>query len=212
LAQKFLYVFATDVAEKTMKDRQARIKQVEPQPATGKIGQLFADVQAKFDMVPNIFRMLAKAPAAFEGLMNLSAALAGGTLDKKTREQLGLAIAESNLCDYCLSAHRYLGARAGLTPAEIDDAIRASAAHPKTDALLKLARGMIVQRGELTDANLKRARAAGLTDGEIIETVANVALNIFENYLCHVTRVPIDFPQNKSRDESSQGGESSGER
>jgi uncharacterized peroxidase-related enzyme len=200
------------MAEKTMKDRQARIKQVDPQPATAKLRQLFAAVQAKFDMVPNLFRMLAKAPAAFEGLMNLNAALAVGTLDEKTRERLGLAIAESNLCDYCLSAHRYLGARAGLTPAEIDDAIRASAADAKTDAILKLARGLIVQRGELTDANLKRARAAGLTDCEIVETVANVALNIFENYLSHVAQVPIDFPQTKSRDESSRGGESSGER
>lgn len=195
-----------------MKDREVRIPQIEPQPATGKISQLFAAVQAKFDMVPNLFRMLAKAPAAFEGLINLSAALAGGTLDERTREQLGLTIAESNLCDYCLSAHKYLGAKAGLSPAEIEDAIRAAAADPKTDAILKLARGMIVQRGELTDANLKRARAAGLTDGEIIETVANVALNIFENYLSHVAQVPIDFPQTKSRDESSQGGQSSGER
>jgi AhpD family alkylhydroperoxidase len=139
---------------------------------------------------------------ALEGLMGLGTALAGGALDQKTREQLALAIAESNLCAYCLSAHAAMAAKIGLNHAEIDDAIRASAADARTDAILKLARNIVVQRGELTDADLACARAAGLSDGEIVETVANVALNIFENYMSHVARVPIDFPQNELRETS----------
>jgi hypothetical protein len=51
---------------------------------------------------------------------------------------------------------------------------------------------------ELTEHDLARARAVGLGDGEIVETVANVA------------RVPIDFPQSQSRETSEQGGESNG--
>jgi hypothetical protein len=51
-----------------------------------------------------------------------------------------------------------------------------------------------------------------LSDGEIVETVANVALNIFENYMSHVARVPIDFPQSDSRETSGEGGESNGQR
>jgi len=139
--------------------------------------------------------------------MGLSAALARGALDEKAREQLALAIAESNLCPYCLSAHTAIAAKIGLNQAEIDNAIRASAADARTDAILKLARSIVVQRGELTDADLARAPAVGLGDGEIVETVANVALNIFENYISHVARVPIDFPQSQSREPSGQGGE-----
>jgi AhpD family alkylhydroperoxidase len=139
--------------------------------------------------------------------MGLGSALARGALDQKTREQLALAIAESNLCPYCLSAHTAMAAKIGLNRAEIDDAIRASAADARTDAILKLARSIVVQRGELTDTDLARARAVGLSDGEIVETVANVALNIFENYMSHVARVPIDFPQNESRETSAQGGQ-----
>ena len=142
--------------------------------------------------------------------MGLGSALARGALDEKIREQLALAIAESNLCPYCLSAHTAMAAKIGLNQAEIDDAIRASAADARTDAILKLARSIVVQRGELTDADLARARAVGLGDGEIVETVANVALNIFENYVSHVARVPIDFPQSQSGETSGQGGESNG--
>ena len=173
---------------------QNRIQPVDPDRATGAIKRLFAEVRAKFALVPNLFRVLATAPAALEGLMGLSA-LARGALDEKTREQLALATAESNLCTYCLSGHTAMAAKIGLSRVEIDDAIRASAADARTDAILKLARNIVVQRGELSDADLGRARAGGLSDGEIVETVANVALNIFENYMSHVARVPIDFPQ-----------------
>ena len=177
---------------------QNRIQPVDPDRATGAIKRLFAEVRAKFALVPNLFRVLANAPAAFEGLMGLSAALGRGALDEKTREQLALAIAESNLCAYCLHAHTTIAGKTGLSRAEIDDAIRASATDARTDAILKLARSIVVQRGELSDADFAQARAVGLSDGEIVETVANVALNIFENYMSHVARVPIDFPQSKS--------------
>ena len=190
---------------------QNRIQPVDPDRATDAIKRLFAEMRAKFALVPNLFRVLANAPAALEGLMALSAALARGALDEKTREQLALAIAESNLCPYCLSAHTAMAAKIGLSQTQIDDAIRASAADARTDAILKLARSIVVQRGELTDADLARARAVGLNDGEIVETVANVALNIFENYMSHVARVPIDFPQHEVRETSGQQNESNGQ-
>jgi uncharacterized peroxidase-related enzyme len=174
---------------------QNRIQPIDPDHATGPIRQLFAEIRTKFALVPNLFRVLATAPAALEGLIGLGSALTHGALDEKIREQLALTIAESNLCPYCLSTHTAVAAKIGLSRVEIDDAIRASAADARTDAILKLARSIVVQRGELTDTDLARARAVGLGDGEIVETVANVALNIFENYVSHVARVPVDFPQ-----------------
>jgi len=47
-----------------------------------------------------------------------------------------------------------------------------------------------------------RARAVGLGDGEIVETIANIALNIFENYMSPVAGMPIDFAQSQSRETS----------
>jgi uncharacterized peroxidase-related enzyme len=190
---------------------QNRLQPVDPDQITGTIGQFFAEIRTKFALVPNLFRVLATAPAALEGLIGLTAALAGGALDERTREQLALAVAESNLCPYCLSAHTAMAAKIGLSHAEIDDAIRASASNLRTDAILKLARSIVVQRGELTDEDLARARAAEVSDGEIVETVANVALNIFENYMSHVARIPIDFRQDDSGDTSGEGGKSNGQ-
>lgn len=171
-----------------------RIPAVLPESATGKTKTLLDAVQKKLGRVPNLMRTLANAPAALEGYLNLSGALATGQLDAKVREQIALTVAEANLCDYCLSAHTAIGGMVGLTPDDIGKARQASASNPKTHAILKLARSIVVNRGELPDTDLAAARAAGIGDGEIVETTVNVALNILTNYVNHVAATVVDFP------------------
>ncbi|MEO8358896.1 MAG: carboxymuconolactone decarboxylase family protein [Vicinamibacteria bacterium] len=177
-----------------------RLNQIDPTHATGEARQLLETVQAKLGRVPNLFRVLANAPAALEGYLSFSDALAGGTLNARVREQIALAVAEANLCSYCLSAHTFIGGKVGLTEKEIADARRATAATDKADAILKLARCIIVHRGEICDDKLVAARASGLSDGEIVETVAHAALNIFTNYINHVALTVVDFPEVKPGD------------
>lgn len=171
-----------------------RIPAVVPDTATGKSKTLLDAVQKKLGRVPNLMRTLANAPAALDGYLAFSGALAGGALDAKVREQIALTVAEANLCDYCLSAHTAIGGMVGLSPDDVSKARQATAAQPKTHAILKLARSIVVNRGEIPDSDLAAARAAGVSDGEIIETTANVALNILTNYVNHVADTVVDFP------------------
>lgn len=174
-----------------------RIALIDPAQAQGKTKQLFENVQSKLGAVPNLFRVLGNSSAALEGYLQFSGALAGGTLNAKVREQIALAVAEGNQCGYCLSAHSFIGNKVGLSEKEIADARQTRASGDKTDAVLKLALSILVQRGEISDGALSAARSAGLTDGEIVETVANVAVNIFTNYVNHVARTVVDFPEVK---------------
>lgn len=174
-----------------------RIQPLDPASATGESRRPLAVVQSKLGIVPNLTRVLAHAPAALDGYLSFSGALAGGSLAAKVREQISLTVAESNLCGYGLSMHAFIGGTLGLTADEIADARHANAATGKTDAVLKLARSVVMQRGEISDADLASARASGVTDEEIVETVANVALNIFTNYMNHVARTVVDFPDVK---------------
>ena len=155
-------------------------------------------MQAKLGVVPNLFRVLGNSPAALEGYLNFSGALAGGVLNAKVREQIALAVAEINDCTYCRSAHTYIGGKAGLSEREIADARKVSATDEHTADILNLARSIVVQRGELSDTEFKTARAAKLTDAEIVETTANVALNLLTNYVNHVARTVVDFPEVKA--------------
>ncbi|MBL8843947.1 MAG: carboxymuconolactone decarboxylase family protein [Planctomycetes bacterium] len=172
----------------------SRLEPIALASADAKSQPIFAALNAKLGFVPNMARVLAYSPAALDGYAKLNGALAGGSLNAKVREQLALAIAEANLCGYCLSAHSAIGAKVGLTTAEILAARQGGAPDPKSDALVKFARTVVLQKGEVSDATLAQVRAAGASDGEIVEVVANVALNLLTNYVNHVARTPIDFP------------------
>ena len=172
-----------------------RIAQLDLDRATGKTKQLLELVQTEIEVVPNLFRVLGVSPAALEGYLNFGEALVEGSLTSKIREQIALVVAECNMCSYCLSEHTYLGAKVGLTEKDIADARHAKAAIRKTDAILKLARSIVVQRGEVSDGDLDAARNSGMSDSEIVETVANVVLNIFGSYVAHIARMVVDFPK-----------------
>src|SRR3546814_19951928 len=70
---------------------------------------LLQAVDQQLGSVPNLFRLVATSPAALEGYLGMSGALAKGSLPAPTRERIALAVAEINGCTYCLSAHTYLG-------------------------------------------------------------------------------------------------------
>ena len=172
-----------------------RITAINPAEATGKTKKLLDGVQAKLGMTPNLMKTLASAPAALEAYLNFGAALGTGALDAKFREQISIAVAQANSCEYCLSAHATIGKMVGLTPEEIAGSRESHAGDAKRNAGLQLAQAIVVQRGEVSDAALANARAAGYTDGEITEIVANVAVNIFTNYFNLVARTEVDFPR-----------------
>ncbi|MBI1786467.1 MAG: carboxymuconolactone decarboxylase family protein [Acidobacteria bacterium] len=172
-----------------------RITAIDPAEATGKAKQLLDGVQAKLGMTPNLMKTLANAPAALEAYLNFGAALGTGRLDAKLREQIALTVAQANACEYCLSAHSAIGKMVGLKPEEIAASREAHSQDAKREAGLQFARAVVEERGEVADAALARVRAAGYTDGEITEIVANVAVNLFTNYFNHVARTGVDFPR-----------------
>ena len=172
-----------------------RLLQTDPAQATGKTRQLFDAVQARMGRVPNLMRVFGNSPAALEAYLNFSGALMNGVLPLQLREQIALAVSEINGCGYCLSAHTLSSGRAGLSPEDILAARRSTAANDKSDAALKLARAVALQRGQIADGDLQNARSAGLNDAEIVEIVQHVALSTLTNYTNNVARTVLDFPE-----------------
>jgi uncharacterized peroxidase-related enzyme len=162
--------------------------------APAKSQPLLDGVEKQLGLVPNLFRLVGASPAALEGYLGLNGAL-GRTLDAKTRERIALAVAQANGCDYCLSAHTYLG----LNLARIDDAeiARNRGGHSgdaRADAALVFALRVLESRGKVGDADLAAVRLAGFSEAQVIEIVANVALNVLTNYINNVAQTDIDFP------------------
>lgn len=156
---------------------------------------LLEAVKKQLGSVPNLFRMVGNTPAGLEGYLGLNAALGKGALDLKTRNRIALTVAQENGCDYCLSAHTYLGR----TMARLDDGEMAlnrdaTSSDPKAAAAVRFAAQVVRARGHIADTDLADVKAAGFGDAEILEIVLHVALNTLTNYVNTVAGTDIDFP------------------
>lgn len=152
-------------------------------------------VHQQLGSVPNLFRLVAHSPAALEGYLGMSGALAKGRLPAPTRERIALAVAQLNECGYCLSAHSYLGKNlAKLSEAEISANRRGHSLDAQADAAVQFAVQVARARGHVSDADLQAVRAAGYDEAQVIEIVQHVALNTWTNYLNSVAQTDIDFP------------------
>jgi uncharacterized peroxidase-related enzyme len=165
---------------------------IEAAPAAAQ--PLLQAVKKQLGVAPNLFRLVANSPAALEGYVSLSGALAKGELPAATRERIALALAEINGCDYCLSAHTYLGRLAKLDDAEITANRHGASNDLKADAAVKFAVRVTSTRGHITSEDFAAVKTAGYTDAQIIEIVQHVALNTWTNYINTVGETEIDFP------------------
>jgi len=172
----------------------SRIEALDPGSANGRTGDLLAAVQKKLGATPNLVRVMANEPAVLDAYLKFSDSLAHGSFAAQTREAIALATAGANSCDYCASAHTAISKNLKVDPSEIEARLSARSADPKLQALLDFSRAVIEKRGEVADEDLNAVRRAGYGDGEIVEAIANIALNILTNYLNNVAHTEIDFP------------------
>ncbi len=170
-----------------------RIKPV-LQPTHDGVRRSFDAIEKQLGVVPNMMRTMAQSPRVLEGYLALSGALSRGLLPATLQEQIALAVAEANACNYCLSAHTALGRRAGLSDEELTASREGRAVDAKANAALQFAVAVLRHRGAVSDEELAHVRAAGFSDAEIAEIIAHVALNVLTNYFNRAADTEIDFP------------------
>ncbi|MEM7479661.1 MAG: peroxidase-related enzyme [Acidobacteriota bacterium] len=172
----------------------SRIQPLQTENASPESQQILDQVKAKMGGVPNILGTMAQAPAVAKAYLGFSGALGEGTLSAQLRELIALTVAETNQCDYCLAAHSTIGKGAGLDQDEILAGRRGHSNDARTQAALTFSRLLVTNRGQVTDEELQALRGAGFSDPEVLEVVANVAINLFTNYFNHVADPDVDFP------------------
>lgn len=152
-------------------------------------------VHKQLGTVPNLFRLIAVSPATLNAYTSFQSGLSR-SLDVKTRERIALAVAQVNGCDYCLSAHTYLGLNLAKISAEEIALNRKGASNDaKANAAVSFASKVARNRGHVSNADIAEVRLAGFTDAQIVEIVGLVAENSFTNYLNEVAKTDIDFPE-----------------
>lgn len=100
----------------------ARVNLVDPASANAAVKPAFDQIKGAFGVVPNMFRAVANSPAALDSMWGSFRALGTGRIGAKLGEQIAVAIADRNGCNYCLAAHTLLGQKAGASAAEMAEA------------------------------------------------------------------------------------------
>ncbi|OWQ87403.1 carboxymuconolactone decarboxylase family protein [Roseateles terrae] len=177
----------------------SRIQLIAPAEAQGERKALLSQIHGAFGATPAMFRAVANSPAALKSLWGSFGALGGGVIPAKLGEQIAVAVADRNRCEYCLAAHTMLGRKAGATAEEMSAAQAGQSDDPKTAAALRFALKLVNDRGDVGDEDIHALREVGFDDEAIVEILAHVALNLFTNYVNVAFQVPVDFPGVKLR-------------
>lgn len=172
-----------------------RIPLINAEQAPSEISDLYNTVKGKLGLIPNMVKALGSSEAGLQGYLALGSAVAGGKLPTRVREKIALRVAELNDCYYCLSAHTAIGGMLKVPTGELESARMGNSPDPYEQAVLALVESILETRGDVPDAILENALAAGVGSEQIVEVVTNVALNLFTNYFNRLARTEIDFPQ-----------------
>ncbi len=157
------------------------------QPTLNQVAQAFGGT------TPNMFKATANSPAALRMMWAAFGALGGGTLGAPLGEQVAVAVANANRCEYCLAAHTALGQKAGVSADTLARAQLGESDDPRTSAALRFALKVVQQRAQISDADVAELHEVGLADEQVMELLAHVALNVFTNYVNVAFAVPVDF-------------------
>jgi uncharacterized peroxidase-related enzyme len=171
-----------------------RVNTIQPDKASSTIQDIYRDFEKKLGRVPNIFLNMGNSAAVLKGYIALNQAANETSLEPKVREQIALAVSQTNQCQYCLSAHTTIGKGAGLKDLEMIQARQGQAQDPKIQSILKFVKTVTDNRGHVNNQDVASLKAAGVTDQELTEIVLVIIETIFTNYFNNITDPKIDFP------------------
>ncbi|MEJ5022971.1 peroxidase-related enzyme [Ochrobactrum vermis] len=172
----------------------AHVNLVDPASSTAAVKPTLDKINGAFGVVPNMFKAVANSPAALASMWGSFGALGGGKLGARLGEEIAVAVANANNCEYCLAAHTALGRKAGSSSDEMAAAQVGNSSDPRTQAALTFALKLVRDRAAVTDVDVAALKAAGFDDEGVVEIIAHVALNLFTNYVNVALNVPVDFP------------------
>ncbi|MBL6987097.1 MAG: carboxymuconolactone decarboxylase family protein [Methylobacter sp.] len=102
----------------------ANIKLIDESEAVEAVLTIYNDIKQTFgmDFVPSMFKAMANNPAYLEASWNRYKVIMGpGTLDRKTKEIIAVAVSVTNGCEYCINAHTAVLKKMGLGDVEITE-------------------------------------------------------------------------------------------
>lgn len=149
--------------------------------------------QKGIGFIPNLFGVMASAPALVEAYATLASLFDKTSLSAAERQTVLLTTSFENNCEYCMAAHTAIASMQKV-PQDVIAALRSGGPIPNTrlEALRLLTRAIVVDRGRPSEAALDQFFAAGFTQEQVLEVVLGVGLKTISNYTNHISDTPLD--------------------
>jgi uncharacterized peroxidase-related enzyme len=143
--------------------------------------------------VPNLAAAMAESPTYVDAFTSLRSIYREGTLTPIERELVALAVAVESACDYCVAAHSTFATMHG-APQPALDALRTGETPEdrRLAALSTLARQVVRQRGQVSQAEVSAFLDAGFTPAQLLEALVGIAMTTLSSQMFHLAQTPID--------------------
>ncbi len=156
--------------------------------------EIFETLEKKVGFLPNIYATYALSDHALERYLNFQNGKT--SLSMKEKEAVNLIVSQVNGCKYCLAAHTAMGKMVGYSEDQILEIRQGSVSGDiKLDAMVKLAKNIVENRGKVDENLLDAYFEAGYNQGDLVDLILAVGEKTITNYLHKITDIPIDFPQ-----------------
>jgi uncharacterized peroxidase-related enzyme len=153
-----------------------------------------AGAKKSLGFVPNLYGVMAEAPALVKAYATLSRIFDETSLSATERQIVLLTASYVNDCEYCIAAHSVI---AGMqkVPNDVVQAIRAGRpiADTKLEALRLFTAAVVNSRGWPADADTAALLSAGYGRQQVLEVVLGVGMKTLSNYTNHIAATPLDL-------------------
>jgi len=152
----------------------------EESSATGAVAEVYAADRRASGELPNYSRVFAQRPAVYAAWQQLNGAVKA-EMDPRRYELATVAAAVRLRSSYCALAHgQVLAEQMGAGP--VVDLVRhprAAGLPPVEVAVVELADRVAAGAASMTEADVERARAAGLSDSDVLDVVLVASARLF---------------------------------
>ena len=142
---------------------------------------LYEADRARLGYVANYTRAFARRPAVYEAWQRLSGAIREG-MDRRRYELVTLAAARALRSSYCSLAHGKVLAEELLAAAAVRDLARegsSAALSPAEREAMRFAERIVEDAASITEADVDRLRALGLSDEDVLDVVLAATARCF---------------------------------
>ncbi|MCK8828278.1 carboxymuconolactone decarboxylase family protein [Natroniella acetigena] len=170
----------------------SRVKLIPTEEATGITKDVFAEIEDQFQMVPNIFKVLAHQPDILRANWNkVTSTMKEGALSVELKKLVALRVSVLNQAEYCIAKH-YQGLESLGFSTEILDQVKAADYSNLNDLETRVLTFVDQATNNYQDLTDDCFNQLGLKEEELLEVVAVIDLFSGFNRVTEILAVDLD--------------------